>query len=203
MDNSMHTPLALALVLLLSACHGRPGPGGEVGKRIDLARDRIEDLREAHRAATDDIEQLHTQGEVVRLQAEVLRDLGQEPLPAVFAEAPPDDSLPPAEYIAASVSLQLRAHEAMEELWLAGPVAHAFQDVSEAVEAGRRMHEEFRATYAVQNGHAYDYADDQRAFIESIVELRGVQHRMEMHAGPREFLQTSRSWWAELCPARP
>ncbi|GEM_PF-5249653 len=193
---STRVPLALSLALLLVACHGRPGPGGEVGERVDQARDRIEDLREAHRAASDDLEQLRTQAEVLRLDTEVLRDLGQTPIPAVFVEAPPDDSLPPADYIAASVGHQLRAHEAMEELWLAGPVPEAYLDVSEAVEAGRRMHEEFLAAYARQNGSAYDYGDDQRAYIQFVVELRGHQIRVELHAGSREFLQTSQAWWA-------
>ena len=203
MRHPVRTPIALVLALLLVSCRAQRGPGGEVGARIDRTRAQIETLREAHRAASDDVEQLRTQAALVRLQTEMLQEFGQSPIPAVFVEAPSDDSLPPADFIAGSVGHQLKVHEAMEELWLAGPVAHAFADVSEAVGAGRRMHEEFLATYARQNGHAYDYTDDQRAYVRSIVDLRGVQLRMELHAESREFLQTSLAWWAARCPAPP
>ncbi len=194
---------ACVLVLVLASCRAERGPGGGHGSRFDPERDRIESLREAHRAASDDLEQLRIQAELVRLQTELLQGLGQTPIPAIFVEATPDESLPPAEFIAASVGRQLRVHEAMEEMWLAGPVPDAFEDVSRAVEAGRRAHEEFLATYARQNGYAYDPTDEQRAYVRSIVELRELQIRMELHDELRGFLQTSLAWWAARCPSPP
>lgn len=203
----MHTflriHLTFVLALLLVSCHTQRGPGGEVGARLDRAREQIRALREAHRSAAADLQQLRTQAEIVRLESEMLRDLGHRAFGPAFALAPPDDSLPPPDFIAASLTYELKVQEGLEEVWLLDEVPESFREVAEMVESGRRMHEECLATYASQNGRAYACTPEQRAYAESVVALRTAQLVSELHPEFRAFLETSRAWWAARCPVPP
>ncbi len=196
-------PLAFVFAVLLASCSYRRGPGGEVGKRIDSTREKIASLRETHRSAADDIQQLRTQAEIVRLETEMLRDFGHSAFGPAFSLAPPDESLPPPGFIAGSLTYELKVQEGFEEVWLLLAVPESLPDVTEVVESGRRMHEECLATYARQNGRAYDLTPEQRGYVRSVVALRATQLLTEASAECRAFLETSRAWWAARCPVPP
>ena len=125
----------------------------------------------------------------------MFRDFGVKNYPPAFFETPPDDSLPPAEYVESSITFQLKRQEALDELWLAGSVPDVHPDVDEAVGAGRQMVEEWLAAYERQNGRPYHYTPEQQEYIRHLVALRGRQLLTETCNHCREFLQGSRGWW--------
>lgn len=195
MRSFLYICASIGLGFLALGCRHTRGPGGEVGKRIDRTRDQIHELRDAHSSSSDDLEQLRTQTRIGLLEAEMFRDFGAKNYPPAFFQTPPDDSLPPAEFIETSVTFLLKRLEALEEFWLSASVPDLYPDVAQAVSAGRRMLEEWLATYARQNGHPYAHTPEQREYIQRVIALRGHQLLTESCNHCREFLQTSRAWW--------
>lgn len=141
--------------------------------------------------------------EIGRLEAEMFRDFGVKNYPPTTLQTPPDDSLPPAEFIEATVTFQLKRQESLDELWLACEVPDSHPDVEEAVHANRRMIERFLSTYERHNGYPYAFTPEQRDYIRRIVALRGQQLLAETCDHCREFLQVSRAWWEARSPPQP